>query len=53
MYGAELDIEEDEHDDEAVESPVYNEVRKRLNMSHEELEADYSRIRELLKSGNY
>lgn len=53
MYGAELDIEEDEHDDEAVESPVYNEVRKRLNMSHEELESDYSRIRELLKSGNY
>lgn len=53
MYGAELDIEEDEHDDEAVESPVYEEVRKRLNMSHEELEADYSRIRELLKSGNY
>ncbi len=53
MHGAELDIEEDEHDDEAVESPVYDEVRKRLNMSHEELEADYNRIRELLKSGNY
>lgn len=41
LHGAELEIEEDEANDEDVESPAYAEVRKRLQMTDDELQADY------------
>lgn len=46
IYGAELDIEEDEHNDEDAESTAYTEVRKRLNMTPEQLLADFKRLTE-------
>ena len=44
-YGAELEIEEDEAGDEDVESPIYAEVRKRLEMSQKELMEDYLKLK--------
>lgn len=48
LYGAELEIEEDEAGDEDAESAAYAEVRKRLQMTEEELRADAERLRSLL-----
>lgn len=44
IYGAELDIEEDEYDDEEAESSAYAEVRKRLHMTPAELLSDFKRL---------
>lgn len=44
-YGAELEIEEDEAGDEDAESPIYAEVRKRLEMTKEELMEDYLKLK--------
>lgn len=48
LHGAELEIEEDEAGDEDAESAAYAEVRKRLNMTAEELRADAESLRQLL-----
>ena len=48
LHGAELEIEEDEAGDEDAESAAYAEVRKRLNMTAEELRADTETLRQLL-----
>lgn len=44
LYGAELDIEEDECGDEEAESSAYAEVRKRLEMTPEQLNADFEKL---------
>ena len=44
-YGAELEIEDDEAGDEDAESPIYAEVRKRLDMTKEELIQDYIKLK--------
>ncbi len=46
LHGAELDIEDDEYDDEEAESTAYAEVRKRLEMTPEQLRADFKRLTE-------
>ena len=46
IYGAELDIEEDEYNDEDAESAAYTEVRKRLDMTPEQLLADFKKLTE-------
>ena len=48
LHGAELEIEEDEAGDEDTESAAYAEVRKRLQMTKEELRADAEHLRSLL-----
>ena len=48
LHGAELEIEEDEAGDEDTESAAYAEVRKRLQMTAEELRADAEQLRSLL-----
>lgn len=48
LYGAELEIEEDEAGDEDAESSAYAEVRKRLRMTPKQLRADYETMRRAL-----
>lgn len=44
-YGAELEIEEDSAGDEDEDSPIYAEIRKRLQMDKEELMQDYLKLK--------
>ena len=46
LHDAELDIEDDECNDEDAESTAYAEVRKRLEMTPEQLREDFERLTE-------